>query len=280
MTQPTTPQTVSQAEIRDFIRQIAPFDRLSTEAIDTLLAEAQLRRYPIGRPMLVHDKLPVQISIIYDGQVRVLGQDQRAQSAISLRLAGPGEVLGWAGLVRGVPCETAIASSETVCLNITAETFLRLLKTEAPLRSAFQDRCSLNELFELLGLELQRRADGTADLKQLTYEILPDVVVCTVPPGGKVAASPTTGAVLLDPDRIWLISAGSVGDIPTGGRVSFDTPTQLLSADRTHGVRLIGIHEFHVPSHPVPAIAETGELEDAWGESTTAISPGEQRRLA
>lgn len=280
MTQPTTQQTVSQTEVREFIRQIPPFDRLSSSAIDTLLKDAQLLRYPIGRPILVHDKLPIQISIIYDGQVRLLGHDQRVQTPISLRLAGPGEVLGWAGLVRGVPCETAIASRETICLNIPADTFLSLLKTEAVLRDAFQDRCSLNELFDLVGLELQRRADGTADLKALTAEILPDAVVCTVPPGGKVAAAPTTGAVLLDPDRIWLISAGSVGEIPTGGRVSFDSPTQLLTADRTHGVRLVGIRELQMPSSPAIKIADSLVVEEAGGESTDDTAQPAARHLA
>jgi len=65
-----------------------------------------------------------QVSIIYEGQARLLGYDP--QTPVTLKLLRPGEVLGWAGLVRGVPCETAIAST-VVCLSIPAE-FSELLE--------------------------------------------------------------------------------------------------------------------------------------------------------
>jgi len=53
---------------------------------------------------------------------RLLGYPH-AQAPVTLQLLKPGEVFGWASLVRGVACETAIASIETLCLTLTAADF-------------------------------------------------------------------------------------------------------------------------------------------------------------
>lgn len=116
-------QGVSQLPIQDFLAEIAPFNQLGTDALQAMTAKCQLVRYRIGQAILVREKVPAYIGIIYQGQARLLGYDQRTQMPVSLELVGQGKILGACGLVRGIPCEIAIASTEVICLTLPAEDF-------------------------------------------------------------------------------------------------------------------------------------------------------------
>ena len=83
----------------------------------------------------------------------------------SLSIHHHGEILGWISLLCQVACETAIASTDTICLTIPSEDFFALLEQEPQVAAAFQERCTLIEVFDLLGAELERRADSKALLQ-------------------------------------------------------------------------------------------------------------------
>ncbi|MBE9040436.1 cyclic nucleotide-binding domain-containing protein, partial [Oscillatoriales cyanobacterium LEGE 11467] len=253
-------QTVSQPQISAFLAQVSPFERLGKNAIEGLAAKCQLLRYRIGQQILVRDKLPAQVSIIYQGQVRLLGYDHRSQKSASLKTVGAGDMFGWLGLVRGVSCETAIASTETICLTIPAMEFLELLKTKPNFSSALKDRVEIAELFELLSLELERRADAGSNLKDLALQMLEDVQVLNIPSG---AVSQTQ----LDANRTWLVSSGSVGEHPTGSRL----PSPYLPSSLRKGVRLIGVmwpEQKALTQSGSAALEEDGSHLDPWDDST------------
>lgn len=177
--------------------------------------------------------MPTQVVILYQGQARVLGYDQRVQMPVSLSLVGPGEILGWLGLVRGIPCETAIASTELICISLSAADFLSFLETEPILAKEFRDHAGISEVFELLSLELQRRADGTANLKELTTEVWKNSVVINQPAG-------YLDLTQMDRSRVWLVSSGSVGNFGPESRLSLSTSERSWPVEK--GVRLVGLH--------------------------------------
>ncbi len=227
-------QTVSPSQIPDFLAQTAPFDRLGADAIQKLSAKCQLLRYRTGQPIFEREKMPTQVAIIYQGQARLLGYDQRLQMPVSLKKVEAGEILGWASLVRGVPCETAIASTEAICVVIPAADFLACVDSEPAFGQAFRDRPALSEVFELLSLELQRRADGTANLKELSFQVLSEAIALNFPPGKADLSQ-------LDPNRIWLVSSGTVGDFPTESRLILDGAPGVVSISGKRGARLLGL---------------------------------------
>ncbi|HEY9845804.1 MAG TPA: cyclic nucleotide-binding domain-containing protein, partial [Candidatus Caenarcaniphilales bacterium] len=116
-------QTVSPLQIQAFLAKTTPFNQLGVEALQKLVRGCRLLRYRMGQPLVSREKMPAQLVLIYEGEARLLGYDPRTQTPVSLRLLGSGEILGWVGLVRGVPCETAIASTETIGLVIPALDF-------------------------------------------------------------------------------------------------------------------------------------------------------------
>ncbi|MEG4392233.1 peptidase domain-containing ABC transporter [Microcoleus sp. BROC3] len=257
-----TSSAVSLSQIQDFLAQTPPFDRLSETALSALVAKCQLLGYRTGQPLFEREKMPTQVAIIYQGQARLLGFDQRSQRHVSLRLVQSKEILGWAGLLRGVPCETAIASTDVIAIVLPAEDFLNVLEKQPTFGEAFREHCSLSEVFELLSLELQRQADGTSNLKELTLQAWQDAKVVNVPNGNKKTQDL---AKELDGDRVWLVSSGVLGDFPTGSRFSVENAAKSLKVEGRLGARLVGFRE---PPEPQP---ETDSLNG----TTEIVGPGQ-----
>ncbi|MEG4417171.1 peptidase domain-containing ABC transporter [Microcoleus sp. LAD1_D5] len=257
-----TSSAVSLSQIQDFLAQTPPFDRLSETAMSALVAKCQLLGYRTGQPLFEREKMPTQVAIIYQGQARLLGFDQRSQRHVSLRLVQSKEILGWAGLLRGVPCETAIASTDVIAIVLPAEDFLSVLEKQPTFGEAFREHCSLSEVFELLSLELQRQADGTSNLKELTLQAWQDATVVNVPNGNKKTQDI---AKELDADRIWLVSSGVLGDFPTGSRFSVENAAKSLKVEGRLGARLVGFRE------PPEAQPETDSLNG----TPDTVGPGQ-----
>jgi ATP-binding cassette subfamily B protein len=234
-------QAATFQQLQAFLSQVSPFDRLSERSLATLLQQAQLLRYRVGQPILERQKMPGQVTIVYQGQVRVLGFDERAQKPVSLKLGTAGEVLGWVSLVREVACETAIASTEATCIVLPGTDFLKTLGEEPSFRDAWQGTPSLTETFELLSLELQRQADRRGNLKDVVLRVVEQTQVITLAPG---EVGDRLHETLVDPSMIWLISSGELtseaGTMRTGSRINWDGRPPL-TVSSTAPARLLGI---------------------------------------
>jgi ATP-binding cassette subfamily B protein len=210
----------------------------------------------MGQAILVRDKMPAQLNILYEGQARLLGYDPRTQRPVTLELMQPGAILGWVGLVRGVPCETAIASVETIALVIPAAAFLALLDRDPQFAAVFQNQCAPIEAFDLLGAEIHRRAIGDVDLKDLVLQAQKEAVVCSLPPG-------TTPIHQLERDRVWLVSGGgTIEQFPVASRLSLQNSSGVIEVVGTEAARLIGIPKALMRSTSSASVAASvGQAE-------------------
>lgn len=250
--------THTTATVQEFLADTFPFNQLSESALNDLGSRVHPLRYRMGQTLLVRDVMPSHISILYQGQVRLLAIDAAQKTPITLKLLEPGEIVGWVGHIRGVACEMAIASTEAICLNLPATEFQALLSREPKFAEAFRDRCGLVEAFELLKVELNRRADGRTNLSELAQIGYEDAIVRNLPPG-KPALQP------LDSDRIWLLSGGTLGDLPVGSRVDAVTLPNLQVG--RSGARLIGL--------PSRALFP----EDSFKSSSALVAPAWQEDI-
>ncbi|MGD1850702.1 MAG: ABC transporter transmembrane domain-containing protein, partial [Cyanophyceae cyanobacterium] len=240
-------QAALSQQIQSFLTKLEPFNQLSQTAQSNLLQGAEILRYRVGQPMLERKKIPAQVLILYQGQVRLLGFDSRSQKPASLQLAQPGTIMGWSSLLRGVGCETALASTESLCIAIPAVQFVECIKNEAAFRDHWNQRRALAETFELVSLELRRRADRRSNVKETVVAIAEEGQVLHVPEGPV-----TDGGVrsrLQDPEMAWLVSAGEVttstGTTPPGGRWQGDGKDPLV-VENADEARLLGFSASYV----------------------------------
>ncbi|MDY6784434.1 MAG: cyclic nucleotide-binding domain-containing protein, partial [Cyanobacteriota bacterium] len=239
--------TYTSTSTHDILATTAPFDQLSAEKLRECSERFQLLRYRLGQPILRAETLPYQIAILVEGQARLLGNDPITRKPITLQRLEPGEILGWAGLIRGVPCENAIASAETTCLIFPAYDFIDLLDEEPLLGDYFHTHCSPAEIFDLLNRELQQNPRADLDFKTLVQDASTAAEVRYLQPDEDPDPP-------LDSQKLWLVSGGgAVINHPVGSRLEPDEPIQVLSI---HAARAIGIPSalFEVPDPPEPPL--------------------------
>ncbi|MDE5096915.1 MAG: peptidase domain-containing ABC transporter, partial [Trichodesmium sp. St16_bin4-tuft] len=256
----TPSSTISRVQVQEFLANKPPFNKLSENALRTQLVEkCQLLGYRAGQPLFEREKMPNQIAIIYQGQARVLGYEERSQRHISLQLAGPGEILGWAGLLRGMPCETALASTDLIAITLPAADFLAILEVEPEFGAVFLERPAISEVFELLSQEFDRRAEVNNNLKQLAQNVVQNTVVVNLPKGDHKTIEI---ASILDKKKIWLVSSGVVGDFPSGSQVVLDRAGtgRSIKIEGPRGARIIGLPEQQDEEQTIENGAETSQL--------------------
>jgi ATP-binding cassette subfamily B protein len=263
--------------IQEFLTGIYPFDQLSSAALAKLATQCQLLRYRMGQAIIVREHMPTQVAILFEGQARLLGYEPRRPAPVTLKLLQPGEIIGWVGLLRGVPCETAIASTEAVCLTLNAPNFFALLNAESALSATFRSRCSLVEIFDLLSAELERRADGERDLKELTLQAWSNALIHNLPRGRQMSSQ-------LDSDRVWFVSGGASANLPVGTCLNPET-VATLEVKGSGFTRLVGIPSNLLSPSPTAPLspsplppADSAEIPYAPEQSATSASYAQQER--
>jgi HlyB family type I secretion system ABC transporter len=261
----------STTTIQEFLASIHPFDQLSITSVGKIAEKLEPLRYRMGQAILVRETLPARIAILYLGQARLLGYAPGAIAPDTLELLKPGSIIGWTSLLRGVPCETAIASVETLCLTLKASDFLSLLEHEPIIANAFGNYCSLIEVFDLLGTEFERRGKIPDNLKELATAATKQATILNLPPG-------KTPLQQLDPNLLWLVSSkGSNYDI--GDRLN---PAEA-QAYITGSVRLIGFTDptLSLPDSLTPSLSPDSDSDTGiWSNAPFApLSPEQAEEL-
>ncbi|MEM7554987.1 MAG: peptidase domain-containing ABC transporter [Cyanobacteria bacterium P01_A01_bin.84] len=209
-----------QTSIPDILREIFPFNQLPETELTSLATKFEILRYRMGQTILAREYMPAHVSILYEGQARMLAYDRRSETLIPLHLIQKGELFGWSSWLRGIPCEQVIASGETICLNLSISDFLELMEKFPEFAHGFRAQPSAIELFELLSEQLGQRPDsetildfnGVSDIAGFTFKLLPNVFIYHLPLG-------TSPIAHLDPDFAWLVSGGEIKDFPIASHI-------------------------------------------------------------
>ncbi|MDZ8221405.1 peptidase domain-containing ABC transporter [Nostoc sp. ChiVER01] len=220
----------------EFVTTLEGFDRLPDAAIANLSEQVQAWRYRIGQKIIGKESLPEHITIIYEGQVRLLGYDPHTQLPITLKLLQPGEIIGEIGLLRDVACETAIASTEVVCLTVSASAYFSFLGLYPDFANARKNRSYLVEVFDIFSSYWKQQPLATLNFKEVAENALPQAKIHYLPPG----ATPFNQ---LDSERVWFLSGGGiVTNFSPGDRIEFDNDRDNIQVISQNPARLVGIH--------------------------------------
>lgn len=219
----------------EFLITLEGFDQLPTEAIANLSAKMQAWRYRVGQKIIGKEQVPEQVTIIYEGQVRLLGYDPQTQLPITLKLLQPGAIIGEIGLLRQVPCETAIASTEVICLTLSATEYLGFLSAYPAFANARQNRSHLAEVFDVISPQLAQQANASVNLKELAETALFEAKIHYLPPG-------QTPFNQLDNQNIWFVSGGgTVSNFPPNTRLESSYIREAIEVKGNTPARLLGL---------------------------------------
>ncbi|AFZ33399.1 cyclic nucleotide-regulated ABC bacteriocin/lantibiotic exporter (plasmid) [Gloeocapsa sp. PCC 7428] len=254
------------------IAQIPPFDRLSSTSLEQLTRQAQIYRYRVGQAIAVREKMPAQVSVLCQGQVRLLGFDPNIQTMTTISRLSSGAIIGVAGLLRGIACETAIASTECTCLNIPSDTFLDLIASEPALNDWFKTTPTLIETFEVLAAWLQQAANPTllqqqsvGSLTQLVTKVFPQVVVTSLDLNPRKSRGNQNQQ--LDNNLLWLVSNQNSLELPVG----YVYDQQIIAKPTT--LRLVGLPKTLLASDS--EVEQTSEALSATAVHSIAYAPRE-----
>jgi ATP-binding cassette subfamily B protein len=221
-----------------FLSKIAPFDQLNQQELEKMARQLTPFRYRMGQIILMRDHFLHQIAIVYEGKVRLLGFDILNQQPISLGLVKLGGIIGWINLIRGVACETAIASEEVVCLTLTHQELIQFFQINPNFKSAFIDHISTLEIIDIFGYQLEKKAQTDLDLKQLAQEAMSQAKVYNLAPG-KHQINETE---LINSEYLWLVSGGgTINDNFPNNRVNLPSGKNIIEVKGILPARFIGL---------------------------------------
>ncbi|MBD2497913.1 peptidase domain-containing ABC transporter [Nostoc sp. FACHB-280] len=256
--------TDTTIDLLEFTAKIFPFNFLPQHIRENLLSKAQFLRYRIGQVIVTQQAMPTQISIIYQGQARLLGYNADSPNPVTLKLLSAGEVLGWISYVRGIACETAIASTEVITLNFPISDFLALLKQDSAFTQTLHQQITIVEVYELLKEEFNRRADGSKNLVKLAQTATESTIIQTFP-------VKKLSHKQLDSKYLWLVSSNFDVEFPVGSRLDIDDVEHWKF---NANMRLVGLPKSLFQENPTPTPQVPAEIPYATeitvnAESTT-----------
>ncbi|MFN7852279.1 MAG: peptidase domain-containing ABC transporter [Dolichospermum sp.] len=226
--------TYIQSTFEEFIASIEGFDQLSKEEINNLLSSQILQplRYRVGQKIIGKEQLPERIAILHQGNVRLLGYNPQNQLPITLKLLQPGATIGEISWLRELPCETAIASTEVICLTWKATDYLQFINRNPAFAKARQNQSHLIEIFDILSSQVAQKALVNHNLKDVTQQAQLDSKIHYLSPG-------KTALQELGSDRIWFVSGrSSLPNFPHGSRLE----TDVIEVKGNIPLRLLGIN--------------------------------------
>ncbi|MEM6596972.1 MAG: type I secretion system permease/ATPase, partial [Cyanobacteria bacterium P01_C01_bin.69] len=225
--------TYTDVSLDQTLGEIFPFDQLPVPALQQLARESQKLRYHIGQPILRRETMPHQLLVIVKGRGRLLGYDPYKKAPMTLDLLKPKSVVGLASLVRGVPCEGVIASSEIEAIAIPVSTVRQLIGANEAFAQSVTNYAYLSEVFDLVSQYFQTQARTVSDLPLTSRQLQEKATTLTLRAGKIAVDSP-------DPNQLWFVSSESIISHPAGswllpemmdGRIKSEKNTRLVGID-------------------------------------------------
>lgn len=230
------------------LRGFTPFASLPAELGPSLDGLLEPCRFRMGQTLLRPDLLPDGILLIQEGQIRSLGPEPGGRGLRTIEWLGQGAVLGWAGLLRGLPCEHLRASTEVAALRLPATPFRDLLAGYPALSSWFQNHLSAAELHTLL-IALAGRDPQQSSLLEQWPAPLETARVRSLVPGLEKTA------LVLPPGFLWFASSG----LPLAEAWT-DRPLSPLPPGAPW-LRLVGLPDASAPAIGAPTPPPTAAID-------------------
>ena len=227
------------ATFEELLRRFSAFRDIGDERLRWLAQRARPFHCTVGQELLRPDRMPEFCFCIVDGRGRLLHDDPGLRRPITLAYSQPGDLVGWAGLVRRDPCEWLTAATPLKLIGFAADDFYTLEAESESFARWLDSNNSPAELMAVLAPGLRSRVVADPPEREVLRQLLPGLEVVS-------AADLRT---LPEDDAVWLWDSQPLqGDlVPVGEPVDPDRlssiplgePLRLLRIERELWIRCI-----------------------------------------
>ena len=156
----------------DLFRRFAAFRNLGDDRLRWLARRARPFHCTVGQELLRPDRMPEYCFCIVEGRGRLLHDDPGLRRPVTLAYSQPGDLVGWAGLVRRDPCEWLTAATPLKLIGFSAEDFYTLESESEPFSRWLDTSNSPAELMAVLAPSLRSRVVADPPEREVLRQLL------------------------------------------------------------------------------------------------------------
>ena len=207
----------------------APFSLLPGDQLQRLLHSCSRVRFQPGERLLRPDELNSSLYLVLKGEVRLIALGAEDEGQISLGLRGPGQLLGWASLLRAAPTEFVQASTEVVALALPAADFVELLLQHPAFANHFYTLTNLQEAYVVAAAAAELMPKRPANWRDDLVERVNKAQAVSIWAGESPSILPS-----LPSQWSWYLSSPELTGLPVGTPINSD----LSALPQKDGYRL------------------------------------------
>ena len=206
-----------QDQLRKQLSKQAPYSYLEGHLLDEWLSDSKQVVFKIGQRLLRPDELNSRLYLILKGTIRLLAIGDETEGIYTLDKRGAGQLIGWAGLLRGEATEFVQSSTEVVALSLCSKKFIELILSQERFRNYFGNLENLHEAYEVVVAANEQSTLKPQGWKEQIKEQLNSAKITTLPQNDNTNDLPA-----LPKDWNWHLSTPGVRDIDVGTIVEKD----------------------------------------------------------
>ena len=212
------------------LSKFAAFRSLDPDRLRWLAQRARPFHCTIGQELLRADRMPEFCFCIVEGRGRLLHEDPGLRRPVTLAYAHPGDLVGWAGLVRRSPCEWVTAATPLKLVGFSAEDFRLLELEDESFRTWLNQASSPAELMNAFQPALRNRPVADPPEREVMRQLVPGSRIVEA---SQLRKLPDDGAIW-----IWNSQLDQGEPVTIGAPVD---PSRLASVPIGDALRLIRV---------------------------------------
>ena len=218
------------ATFEELLRRFPAFRDIGDDRLQWLATHSQPFHCTVGQELLLPQRSPEFCFAIVEGRGRLLHDDPGLRRPVTLAYAQPGDLVGWAGLVRRSPCEWLTAATPLKLIGFSSEVFYELERESDAFCRWLDANNSPSELMSALAPALRARPVAEPPEREVLRRLLPGLRHV---PAHQLRELP-------DDDAIWLWDSQPLtGDpVPIGESVNPDRLRQIPLGEPLRLIRI------------------------------------------
>ena len=126
-----------------------PFSLLPAQDLSAWVQHSRRVRYEPGHQLLRPDELNQDVILILKGYVRLIAFGDEREGSFTLDKRGPGQIIGWASLLRGEPTEFVQASTDVIALMLPGKEFIKFVQDISDFADYFGQLTNKHEAYSI-----------------------------------------------------------------------------------------------------------------------------------